>query len=70
MKKQAITIILALTMIYSSGQVVESIGFKGGISFANQTWNYKSPDYTIKMDYKTGFYSVLTADFFKTSISA
>ncbi|MPM31627.1 hypothetical protein SDC9_78183 [bioreactor metagenome] len=66
MKKQAITIILALTMIYSTGQVVESIGFKGGISFANQTWEYKSPDFANKMDYKTGFYSVLTANFFKT----
>jgi len=65
MKKQVITIILALTMIYSTGQVVESIGFKGGISFANQTWKYTS-DFTNQMDYKTGFYSLLTANFFKT----
>lgn len=66
MKKQALTIILALTMLYSTGQVVESIGFKGGISFANQTWEYKRPDFTNQMDYKTGFYSVLTVNFFKT----
>lgn len=66
MKKQALTIILALTMLYSTGQVVESIGIKGGISFANQTWEFKSPDFTNKMDYKIGMYSVLTANFFKT----
>jgi len=66
MKRQAFTIILSITMIYSTAQVVESIGIKGGISFANQTWEYKSPDFSNKMDYKTGFYSVLTANFLKT----
>lgn len=66
MKKHALTIILAMTIIYSTAQVVESISVKGGISFSNQNWEYKSPDFTNKMDYKTGLYSVLTADFFKT----
>lgn len=66
MRKQALTILLTLTLLYSTGQVVESIGMKGGISFATQTWAYKSPDFTNKMDYKTGLYSVLTADLFKS----
>lgn len=66
MKKYTLTIILGLTMLYSTAQVVESIGIKGGISFARQTWEYNSPDFTNKMDYKTGLYSVLTANFFKT----
>jgi opacity protein-like surface antigen len=66
MKKLTVTIILALTMIYSTGQVVESIGIKGGISYASQTWEYTSPDFTVKKDFKTGSAIVLTADFFKS----
>lgn len=66
MKKLAVTIILALAMIYSTGQVVESIGIKGGRSYANQTWEYSSPDFTVKKDFKTGSAIILTADFFKS----
>lgn len=66
MKKQALAILLALTVSYSTGQVLESVGFKGGISFANQTWEFSSPDFTTKRDFKIGMYSVLTANFFKT----
>jgi hypothetical protein len=66
MKKQALTIIFALSMIYSTAQVVESIGIKGGVSFANQTWKFTSPDFSNRKDYKTGFQGVLTANFFKS----
>ena len=66
MKKQGLAVLLALTVSYSTGQIVESIGFKGGISFANQTWEFNSPDFTTRKDYKIGTYSVLTANFFKT----
>ena len=66
MKKQALAILFALTVSYSTAQVVESIGLKGGLSFANQTWEFNSPDFTNKKDFKIGMYSVLTANFFKS----
>jgi hypothetical protein len=65
MKPKLLTLILLILALYSYGQVIESIGLKGGISFSNQTYHYRTVDWTFKYDYKPGIYSTLTAELFK-----
>lgn len=65
MKTKLLTFILIIIVQYSSGQVIESIGIKGGISFSNQTYEYKTTGFTDKYDYKVGIYSVFSAELFK-----
>jgi hypothetical protein len=65
MKAKLLTIILVTIILYSNGQVIESIGFKGGISISNQTYEFKRLGFTETYDYKVGVYSVFTAELFK-----
>lgn len=65
MKKLTLAIIITLIILSSKAQIVENIGFKAGISLAKQNWEYVSIDRNHDKDYKIGFYSVLSADFFK-----
>jgi hypothetical protein len=54
-----------MSAVSSFGQVVESIGLKGGVSFARQTYYYRTMDWTYKYDYKPGGYGSLTMELFK-----
>jgi len=65
MKTKVLALILLLNVLYSKGQVIESLGIKGGISFANQTWEHGTPSSKTNYDYKPGLYSVLNAELFK-----
>jgi len=65
MKTKLLTLILIIIVLHSNGQVIESLGLKGGISISNQTYEYKTLGFTDKYDYKVGIYSVLTAELFK-----
>jgi hypothetical protein len=65
MKTKLFTLILVISILYCNGQVIESIGVKGGISISNQTYDYRSLGFTYKYDYKVGLYSALTAELFK-----
>lgn len=66
MKKGLLTLTLLITIIYSKAQVIESIGYKGGISYATQKWLIIAIDIRDDKDYKIGAYNVLTANFFKS----
>ena len=65
MKTKALTLILLLTILFTKGQTIESIGIKGGISLANQTWQIGTSSSATKYDYKAGLYCVLNAELFK-----
>jgi hypothetical protein len=65
MKAKLLIIILVTSILYANGQVIESIGFKGGVSFSNQTYEFKRLGFTDTYDYKVGVYSVFTAELFK-----
>ena len=65
MKTKFLTFILLISILYSNGQAIESIGIKGGISLSTMTYKYQTVGITEKNDYKVGIYSVLTAEFFK-----
>ncbi len=67
MKKIALftsMLLLIFTSIHS--QVIESVGFKAGISLANQTWKYKSVSNETVYDYKSGFCGILSAELLKS----
>lgn len=66
MKRIFTTFIFLLLSSIFYGQTVQSVGIKGGLSVANQTWFYKSINLTLKKDYRHGSYSALTLDFIKS----
>jgi hypothetical protein len=67
MRRILLALILLFIITYSKGQLVKSIGLKGGVSIANQKWEvdgkYNSDDGRVN---KTGFNLALTADFLKS----
>lgn len=65
MKTNALTFFLLLSVLNSNAQVFESIGIKGGVSLANQTFSNQVTNYNFEYDYKIGAYTILTADLFK-----
>lgn len=65
MKIKILTIVLSLTLFNSNAQVLESIGIKGGLSLANQSFESKTLNSKQVFDYKLGAYSAITAEFFK-----
>ena len=65
--KQILALLFACSAILqANGQVLKSIGLKGGVSVANQDWNYKSTTYTLNTENRNGFYSALTFEFLKS----
>ena len=66
MKRTLLLLFTLTTTAFVNGQVVKSIGIKGGVSVASQTWHYKSTDLTLKKDNRIGFYSAITLEFFKS----
>lgn len=52
-----------LTATAGNGQALKSIGFKSGVSVANQTWYYKRADETWKRDNRAGFYAAASVEF-------
>ncbi len=67
MKHLLSTIIFIFAITPMNSQIINSIGIKGGASFANQLWFYKSTNYTAARQYKTGMYGAATIDFFKAT---
>ena len=64
--KYSFSILLLWLFSFSAvAQIIESVGIKAGISYSNQTYYYKTPGFSIKMDYKTGLYLVATAESFR-----
>ena len=61
--KQTFLIFIALaTASHVNGQIIKSVGIKGGISVANQTWNYKAINFTPNKDSRIGFYSAVSLE--------
>lgn len=67
MKAIFITIISVLLVIQAKSQYVSSIGIKGGMSIANQTWHEIGYfDRTIVKEYRHGLYAAATVDLYKS----
>lgn len=64
MKTKILIFVLSLIVINTNAQVLKSIGLKGGISLANQSFEYKTDNTNREFDYKLGLYSAVTAEFF------
>jgi hypothetical protein len=65
MRQSILVIFFTLYVFSAQGQTVKSIGIKGGLSIANQPWQYKTINFTPQGYYKTGIYSVLTLELFQ-----
>lgn len=65
MKSPVGILFLWLVSLSTNAQIIESVGIKAGLSYSNQTYYYKTPGFTINMDYKTGLYLVATAESFR-----
>ena len=66
MKQTLFLLSFLFSTVIANGQLVNSIGVKGGISIANQEWDYKSIDSRIEKNNRTGIYSALSLEFFKS----
>lgn len=68
MKTKAMIFIFLTCIVYSYGQHIQNIGFKGGVSFATMSYKYYYSNFNLtinqKNDFKAGIYSAITADFF------
>ncbi len=66
MKTIILTFALTIIIYNTQAQVLKSIGLKGGMSLANQSFEYKTDNSNLDFDYKLGVYNALTAEFFNT----
>lgn len=64
--KIVLTLLTLLSIRVLNGQVIQSIGIKSGLCISNQEWHIKSLNKTLETENRTGFYSAVTLDFFKS----
>jgi opacity protein-like surface antigen len=65
MKRSFVFAVAFLSMVYSDAQIVNSIGFKSGISLANQTWYYKTYNLPVHKGVRVGAYAGISLEFLK-----
>jgi len=63
MNRTLVLLFTLLTSTFVNGQILNSYGFKGGVSIANQTHYYKSPENKLVHDFRIGFYGTATVEF-------
>ena len=51
---------------FVNAQVLKSVGINGGVTIANQSWHYKSKDFSLNTVNKAGFYGGTTFEFFQS----
>jgi opacity protein-like surface antigen len=65
--KRILILLLALTSsLIANGQVLKSIGIKGGMSIASQNWDYSPESITMNTDSRNGFYCAASLEFLKS----
>src|SRR5688572_33200026 len=66
MKRISILLFTLTTSLLANGQVLKSIGLKGGMSMASQNWNYNAESITMNTHNRKGFYSTVSLEFLKS----